>query len=120
MGETTKESSYEPVGLKIDETENIEMNIVHFCRQNKTENHEGDGENSGKSDGKSFIVTVIDRIKTLSTTSKDIVRHDADDNPDDLITKQEEEERKKAIAKEEKKEKEERTGGRRENAEAEE
>merc|ERR1712062_263090 len=83
--ETFKEPSYEPVGLKIEETENMELNIVHFCRENKTENHEGDGENSSKTDGKSFIVTVIDRIKTLSST-KDTERHHSDDPTEDLIT----------------------------------
>merc|ERR1711874_249371 len=95
--ETFKEPSYEPVGLKIDETENIDLNIVHFSRENKTENHEGDGENSSKTDGKSFLVTVIDRIKTLSS-SKDIERHQSDDNTEDLIAKHEEEEKNKAFA----------------------
>ena len=102
--ETLKEPSYEPVGLKTDETENIDMNIVHFSRENKTENHESDGENSSKTDGKSFIVTVIDRIKTLSST-KDTERRHSDDNTEDLIAKQEEEEKKKTTAKEEKKRK---------------
>ena len=102
--ETFKEPSYEPVGLKIDETENIDMNIVHFSRENKTDNPEGDGENSSKTDGKSFIVTVIDRIKTLSGT-RDTERHQADDNTEELISKHEEEEKQKTIAKEEKRRK---------------
>merc|ERR1712228_1052459 len=93
-----EEAGYEPVGLKIDETENLD--VVHLCRETQVQNIEGDLENSSKIDGgKSFIETVIDRIKTLSKDDKTEVG----DNEKDVQRKAEEEE--KNYLKEEKKRK---------------
>ena len=93
-----EEPSYEPVGLKIEDTETENLDIVHFCRGNEIQNHEGDLENSDKHDGKSFIVTVIDKIKSLSKDERDEV----DENNEKTISKEEKKRKKKEQEQEEK------------------